>query len=300
MFAGLDWIFKSELMKINVLISTIDEGIANVKNVVLSPRNYVSYIVAHQYTATHYKYTPRELQRPDVHVSHIEGSGVAKSRNHAILLADGDIGLFSDDDVTYRNSDIDLVKRTFLENSEVDVAVFKIRTPRGEPEYRTWPDEIVEYKKAPEVGTVQIAFDIHAIKEKNIWFDERFGAGQPLLICNDERLFLHDCIEAGLRVVYFPEYVVEHPYESTIKTISKYDIRKNWTTGGIDSRINGPVALIKALLGTIKILPDLLKHRVNPFTYFYQRISAVIYILSTNKAEKEKAEKRIIPTKEPF
>ncbi len=285
-------------MKINVLISTIDEGIDKVKNVVLSPRNYVSYIISHQYTDAYYKYTPRELQRPDVQVSHIEGSGVAKSRNHAIQLADGDIGLFSDDDVTYRHSDIDLLKKTFLENSQVDVAVFKIRTPPGEPEYRSYPDKIIEYKKAPEVGTVQVAFDIPAIKEKNIWFDERFGAGRPLLICNDERLFLHDCIEAGLKVVYFPEYVVEHPYESTIKTIPKYDIRKNWTTGGIDCRINGPVALLKALLGTIKIIPDLFRHRVNPFTYFYQRISAVVYVLSTNKAEKKKSQNRRVLTKE--
>lgn len=254
----------------------------------MSPRNYVSYIVSHQYTDEKYKYIPGELDRPDVFVSHIEGRGVTKSRNHAIALADGDIGLFSDDDVAYCHADMDIVKNTFIENNDVDVAIFKIRTPPGEPEYKTFPAERIEYQRAPEVGTVQIAFDVAAIKAKNLWFDERFGAGQPLLICNDERIFLHDCITAGLKVVYFPEYMVQHPYESTVKTIAKYDKRKNWVTGGLDCRINGPIALLKAFFGTIKIMPDLLKHRVNPMTYFYHRLSAVIYILKTNNKKREK------------
>lgn len=275
-------------MKINILISTINEGIDKIADVVLSPRNFVSYIVSHQYTDDKYKYIPEELLRPDIQVSHIKGKGVAKSRNNAIALADGDIGLFADDDVTYQHSDIDILKKTFVENRDLDVAIFKIRTPSGEREYKEFPAEKTEYKKAPEVGTVQIAFDIASIKENNIWFDERFGAGRPLLVCNDERIFVQDCINAGLEVVFFPEYIVQHPYESSIKSIPKYDIRKNWITGGIDCRINGPIALLKALLGTIKIIPDLLKHRVNPVTYFYHRLSAVIYILKTNKDSRKR------------
>jgi hypothetical protein len=270
-------------MKINILISTINGGIDGIKDVVLNSRDDVSYIISHQYTDERFKYIPDELIRGDVTVSQIEGAGVTKSRNNAIRLADGDIGLFSDDDVRYRHTDIDTIKKTFLQNDQADIAIFKIRTPAGEPEYNNYPDEIIEYKQAPFVGTVQIAFNIERIKENKIWFDERFGAGQPLLICNDERLFLYDCISSGLRVFFFPEYIVEHPYESTIKNIPKYDIRRNWITGGVDCRINGPIALFKALLATVKLTPNLLKHRVNPIRYFYQRISAVIYVLRTNK-----------------
>ena len=274
-------------MKITILISTINERIDNVAKVILSPREDVNYIVSHQYTDASYNYTPNELVRPDITISHIKNTGVTKSRNNALKLANGDIGLFSDDDVTYGHSDIETIKKTFLQNSETDIAIFKIRTPEGQPEYKVFADEIIEYKTAPCVGTVQIAFKIDKIKEKEIYFDERFGAGQPLLISSDEKLFLHDCIKAGLKVVFFPKYIVEHPYESTAKGISKYDIRKNWVTGGIDCRINGRKALLKAILGTVKNTPDLLKHRINPFRYFFHRISAVIYILKTNKIKKD-------------
>lgn len=275
-------------MKITILISTYNERIDNVCNVVLSPREDVTYIVSHQYSEDQYNYTPSELVRKDITVSHIKGTGVSKSRNNALKLANGDIGLFSDDDVSYQHSDIDTIKKTFYQNSEVDVAIFKIRTPAGQPEYKTFADKIFQYKNAPCVGTIQIAFKINKVKEKGIYFDERFGAGQPLLIGNDEKLFLHDCISSELKVFFFPEYIVEHPYESTAKGIPKYDRRKNWVTGGVDCRINGRIALAKAFFGTVKNTPDLLKHRINPFQYFFHRISAVLYVLKTNKINKDK------------
>ncbi|HLR36545.1 MAG TPA: glycosyltransferase family A protein [Chitinophagaceae bacterium] len=271
-------------MEINILISTIDKGIEQASQVLLEPRSDVSYIISHQYTDKSYKYIPDCLKRPDVMVSQIPGQGVTKSRNNAIKLADGDIGLFADDDVTYRHSDIDVLKKTFQEHEQADVAIFKIRTPRGEPEYNSFPRKKQQFKnKAPNAGTVQIAFNIMRIKENRIWFDERFGVGNPLLIGGEERLFLHDCIKAGLQVFFFPEYVVEHPYMSTIKGIARYDKRKNWITGGTDGRINGPIAFLKAFGGTVKLIPDLIKNGANPVRYLYHRISATRYILRTNK-----------------
>ena len=268
--------------KINILISTIDSGLKQLDQVILEPRKDVRYIVSHQFTDERFKTIPPFLNRSDIRVSQIPGKGVTKSRNNAIRLADGDIGLFADDDVSYKPSYFDTLKRVFEENGDVDVALFKVKTGQGEPEYKNYKNEVATIKNAPSVGTVEIGFRINRVKENNIYFDERFGAGRPLLIGSDERLFVQDCIDAGLNVKFFPEYIVNHPYESTVKKLPKYDKRLIWVTGGYDGRTNGPTALIKAFLGTVKILPDLLRNRINPFAYFYHRISAVIYILKTN------------------
>lgn len=270
-------------LKINILISTIDDGINRLDNVLLPYQEHISYIVSHQYTDDKFRTTPEFLERDDVTMSHIPGKGVTRSRNNAIKLAGGDVGLFADDDVTYRREYFEMLKKIFEENPDVDVALFKIKTGPGEPEYKKYPDDIVTYQRAPSVGTVEMAIRIDRVKEKRILFDERFGAGQPLLIGSDETLFAQDCINAGLTVRFFPEYIVEHPYESTVNSIPKYDKRRIWVTGGLDCRRHGAIALIKAFFGTFKILPDLIKNRVNPFTYFYHRISAVIYILRTNR-----------------
>ena len=94
------------------------------------------------------------------------GKGVTKSRNNSIRLADGDIGLFSDDDVTYKDSYFDTVKNVFDSNNELDIALFKIRTPDGEPEYKNYSPHHKVITKAPSVGTVEIAFRINPVKER--------------------------------------------------------------------------------------------------------------------------------------
>jgi len=268
---------------INILISTIDSGINNLGHVILDPQCNVEYIVSHQYTDEKFKKVPAFLIRSDILVSQIPGKGVTKSRNNAIRLAEGDIGLFADDDVVYKASYFDTLNRVFERDPDLDVAHFKIKTGPHEPEYKNYPNEVIKYRDAPSVGTVEIGFRINSIKENSIFFDERFGAGQELLIGSDESIFVQDCINAGLTVKFIPAYIVEHPYESAAKGLSKYDKRKIWITGGYDCRINGPIALLKAFLGTLKILPDLMKHKMNPFIYFYYRLSAVLYVLRTNK-----------------
>jgi len=132
-----------------------------------------------------------------------------------------------------------------------------------------------------------MAFRIKSVREKNIHFDERFGAGNDLLIGSDGKIFLQDCLQKNLHAEYFPEYIVEHPYQSTVNAVSKYDKRKIWVTEGYDCRTNGIIAMPKAFMGTIKYMPDMLREGVNPFYYLYHRSSAVIYILRTSKKVNE-------------
>ena len=269
---------------ISILISTINERLKQVGNVLLDPRDDIEYVISHQYTDETYREIPAELNRRDVTISQIRGKGVAKSRNNALRLASGDIGLFADDDVTYRESYIDTVEKTFLSNPDMDIALFKIKTRPGEPEYKNYPDHPIELNKvlfAP--SSVEIGLRIDRIRESGISFDERFGAGCELLIGAEEKIFIEDCLRQDFKVLYIPEYVVEHPYHSSIKSVSNFSKSKNWVIGAYDCRTNGKIALLKAFGGTVKILPKLLQQKVNPFSYLYHRLSAVIYILWTNK-----------------
>src|SRR5699024_4264315 len=128
---------------------------------------------------------------------------------------------------------------TFLEHKYADVAVFKIRTPPGEREYKEFPNKILQYKsKAPSIGTVQIAFNISELKENKIWFDERFGVDKSLLIGGEERLFLHDCIKAGLQVFFFRDSVVELNY-MVRETIEENNEKiRNGVNGEMNKKFN--------------------------------------------------------------
>jgi len=277
--------------KLNILISTFDKRIHELDSVLLDPMPGVYYTVVHQYSDVTFKQVPSFLNRKDVSVTHLKGRGVTKSRNLAIKLADGEIGLFSDDDVKYEPEYFEKLIRVFDENKGLDIGLFKIKTLEGEPEYKNYSPHRQKIDKAPSVGTVEIAFRVKPLQEKKVFFDERFGAGNKLLIGSDEKIFVQDCLKAGLNVEYFPEYIVQHPYESTVNRIEKYDKRIIWVTGGYDCRTNGPIAILKSFLGTLKIIPDLIRYRVNPLYYLYHRLSAVIYILRTNNKNMSGLEK---------
>lgn len=269
-------------MNLCVMVSTINSGIYAVPNVILDPSIFINYVISHQLTSEEYNVFPKELIRDDIQISQIKGKGVTKSRNNAIRIAEGDIGLFSDDDVVYKFEFFETVLDVFKSNTNLDVAIFKIKTYEGEPEYKSYPDKVIHYdKKSPSVGTIQIAFKLNKIRENKILFDERFGAGNKFLIGSDEQIFLQDCINAGLTVKYFPKYVVIHPYESTVKALSIYDNRRIRVTGGLDARINGPIAIFKSILGTFKFLPDLIRNKKNPIIYFWERFKASVYITFT-------------------
>lgn len=269
-------------MLLNILISTIDNRIEQVKNVLLEYRDDVQYIISHQYSNEKYKNFPHELVRNDVLISQIPGKGVARSRNNAISVATGDIGLFSDDDVIYTYDDFDSVLNIFAKDPSLDVVVFKIKTPPEKPEYKKYPKYPVKLVSLPfSVGTIEIAFKVKEIQKNEILFDERFGAGNSLLIGSDENIFILDCIKNGLNVWFYPIYIVQHPYESTIKTISKYDKRRISVAGAYDTRVNGWISIPKAFTDTIRIFPDLIRNKKNPIIYLLQRLAASFYILFT-------------------
>lgn len=269
---------------LNILISTLNDGISRARNVILDTRTDVSYVISHQYTSQQYKTIPAELRRSDITISQIPGCGVTKSRNNAIRLASGEIGLFSDDDVSYTNRYLDDIINTFHANENLDVAIFKIETPVGCPEYKVYPKTAFELNRVPfSVGTIEIAFKIDRVRKAEVFFDERFGAGQPLLIGSDESIFISDCIAEHLNVWFYPKYVVNHPFESTAKSMGKYDRQRVCVSGAYDARLNGWISIPKAVGLALHHLPDLVRHKKNPFVYLKDRMWAAFYILCTKR-----------------
>lgn len=269
-------------MILNILISTIDKGIEKIADILLASRNDVQYIISHQYRDKKYLPIPKELIRNDVIISQIQGQGLTKSRNNAIRLATGDICAIADDDVSYTNEYFDTILNIYKEN-EVDVACFKICKEVGKKDYKYYPEQpiLIHSIKERSVSSIEITFNRASIKKQDVFFDERFGLGS-WLNGGGENLFLHDCINSRQIVKFFPYYIVQHRHDCTIVSKSKYDTLRVSVGGALDARINGVIAIPKAFLGTIKFIPDLIKHKKNPLIYLKERLFAAIYILKTN------------------
>jgi glycosyltransferase involved in cell wall biosynthesis len=264
---------------LSVLISTIDSGITRIRNIILSPRNDVNYVVVHQYTDNDYRNIPEELKRPDIQISQIPGRGLTKSRNHAIAIATGDIALIADDDVSYKNEYFDLVLEIFR-NKMPDIALFKIKTGDNKNEYKNYPECACKMtlKNMHSPSSIEIAFKIEKIKN-NISFDERFGLG-TFLNGGGEMLFIQDAIKKGLNVQYYPFYIVTHPHESQIMKFPLYHKRRLKVAGATYARKYGLMAVPRIFLRTLILIPDLIRSSKNPVVFLYQMYVGCFHLLS--------------------
>ena len=274
-------------MLVNVLISTIDAGINRVENVLLSPRSDLKYVVSHQVTDEQYRDIPAVLKRKDVLIDQIKGRGLSRNRNNAFAMADGDIGILADDDVLYQDEYIDTIITAYKADQDLDVACFKIATPSGEPEYKDYAafSYLLSRESHHYLSTIEITVKLKELINNKLLFDERFGLGSKLNSFGEEAVFIHDCIKAGLKVKYIPDYVVEHEATSTIKGNSPYAASNNIFKGAYDARRYGWLAFPTSFYGTLKYWPDLSRSGKSPYAYLKERLKGVFYIFREPKPD---------------
>lgn len=203
-------------MTLQLLISTIDEGINRVSGMLLTPREGISYLVSWQHSeGDSHGDMPAALVRDDVTVVHLQGRGLSRNRNNCIKHATADVCMICDDDCTYTHEQLATVALTFATNRKVDVATFKaIGTNTSYPEKAF---DLSEKAKNYHVTSFEIAFRRKSVQGK-LEFNELFGLGAPELHCGEEEVFIHDAIESGLNCKYFPAVTVTHHGETTSTT----------------------------------------------------------------------------------
>jgi glycosyltransferase involved in cell wall biosynthesis len=273
------------MLRINLLISTINEGIERVSNLLQEPKPGISYIIIHQYTAEGRPSIPEILLREDVRIIQIPGKGLSISRNEAIKAADGDIAIIADDDVTYLNESFEIVRKAFEENQNADVICFKIKTLDGEQEYKKYPKEqyCINIKKKHYISSIEISFRISSIRNANILFDERFGIGSENLPAGEEQAFIGDCIHKNIKVYYCPEYYIIHPYLSSAKINLGFSKENIWILAALSARNSVILGLIVTVYRVFRLFPALLRNRQSPITFLKESFRAIQYIQSTSK-----------------
>lgn len=225
-------------MKIDILISTYNEGINKAINVLLPCRKDITYKISHQVTDEKYKIIPLTLQREDVVINQIGTTGISLNRNNALTMAEGDICFIADDDVTYTNDYINFVADYFKKHKDTDILIGKIQT--GTREYKQYKNKPykISWDKIGSISSIEMVFRRKSVIDANIQFDCKFGLGSGLYNRGEEAVFISDCLKSKLRVCYVPQYIVNHPYESTGKKIA-FDYKEAQYWGSLFWRIFG-------------------------------------------------------------
>ena len=202
-------------MTLEILICTIDNGIQNVKNLLLAPINGVSYLISWQHSEN-YKIpeTPLSLIRDDVKIVTLKGKGLSRNRNNALRHASGDICLIADDDCSYKPEYFSQIISVYSNDDTLDFATFRMKHSYEGKHYPSHSFDLKHFEKGYFITSFELSFRRKAIQNK-FHFNELFGLGAPVLQSGEENIFAHELITAGINGRYFPIVVVEHDHPTT-------------------------------------------------------------------------------------
>ena len=200
-------------MTLDVLICTYGrDGIERVAQMKLPQADGVAYVVSWQLTDDEFDAdVPQALERQDLKVYKMNGRGLSRNRNNAISHSSADICLIADDDLDYTDEQLAVVKATFEQNEQLDVATFRFSgSGKAYPDYEF---DLVQMPKGYYVSSVEIAFRRQSIGE--LRFNEWFGLGAPVLHSGEEGVFVHQALCRRLNCRYFPITITHHCGDTT-------------------------------------------------------------------------------------
>lgn len=134
--------------------------------------------------------------------------GLAKSRNTALKNAQGDICVFCDDDVVYNAGYKEEILKAFNETLDADIIAFNVHHKNARHKRKINKS----FKKAPRFrmyGSWSLAFKRENITDKEIWFNELFGAGSGVITSGEESIWQNDALKAGLKIYQHPFCIAE-------------------------------------------------------------------------------------------
>lgn len=129
--------------------------------------------------------------------------GVGRSRNAAIERADGDICLFSDEDIVYEEGYAGAVVREFARNPRADMILFNIEVEEPRRTYFITQRRRVRWYNCGRYGAVSFAIRRSSLLASGVKFSLLFGGGAKYSNGEDS-LFLKELMDKGCRVYTAP------------------------------------------------------------------------------------------------
>lgn len=129
--------------------------------------------------------------------------GVGRSRNEAILRADGDICLFSDEDIVYEPGYADAIVNEFEKKPDADMILFNVTINEERRTYHISSRKRVHWYNCGRYGAVSFAVKRESLLASGVTFSLLFGGGARYSNGEDS-LFLKEFMGKGYKVYTAP------------------------------------------------------------------------------------------------
>lgn len=129
--------------------------------------------------------------------------GVGRSRNEAILRADGDICLFSDADIVYEPGYAKAIAEEFEKNPKADMILFNVEVEEERRTYHITERKKVHWYNCGRYGAVSFAVRRSSLLSSGVTFSLLFGGGAKYS-AGEDSLFLKEFMSKGYSVYTAP------------------------------------------------------------------------------------------------
>lgn len=129
--------------------------------------------------------------------------GVGRSRNEAILRADGDICLFSDGDIVYEPGYAAAIAAEFERRRDADMILFNVTVEEARRTYHITERKRVHWYNCGRYGAVSFAVRRESLLSSGVTFSLLFGGGARYG-SGEDSLFLKEFMDKGFSVYTAP------------------------------------------------------------------------------------------------
>ncbi|MCM1568139.1 MAG: glycosyltransferase family 2 protein [Roseburia sp.] len=164
-------------------------------------------------------YETYEYQGKRIQCYSMAERGVGLNRNTALMRAEGDICLFSDEDIVFDTGYEEKVLGAFEANPDADIITFNFEVDASRKTYDNQKSGRIRWYNYGRYPTYAVAARTEVLHRAGVSFSLLFGGGAKYSNGEDS-LFLHDCLKKGL-----------HLYADTAKLGREVYRESSWFTG---------------------------------------------------------------------
>lgn len=262
-------------MKLEILLSTMNLKNLNENKKLIEKMNIqADTLTINQITNNKIEAFENKIEKNRV-ISKI-GKGLSRSRNLAIENSIADICVLTDDDVTYIPEFEKIIEKEYEKNKNYDIICFFVESNNNERKVKRMFTSRIGKIRAMRICSFQITFKRKSIVDKNIKFDENYGAGTNYNR-GEETIFLWECIEKGLKVKFINKKIAD-VNQTESSWFKGYDEEYFEKQGAIFYRLSHKMYFILILQFAVRKY-KLYKKQLN-------FIQAVKYMIKGKKGEK--------------
>ncbi len=125
--------------------------------------------------------------------------GVGLSRNTALMRADKELCLFSDEDIAFYPGYEEVVCKAFENNPDADIITFNFKVDQRRRTYYNQEKRRIRWYNYGRYPTFAVAARTESLHRAGVSFSLLFGGGARYSNGEDS-LFLHDCLKKGLHL----------------------------------------------------------------------------------------------------